>query len=370
MTSNIRVQIVDSSIPRRDALKRALESTRDMTVSSVSPTGKTGLEKLAQDLPTLILLSASISDVNAEDFVAKALALCPSVGVIITAIENDASAAQYSVGALAAGAFDFVLLPALDRKDLVDVVQRRLVPKIRSFTIKKFSRIARAQKEPAVEIVSRPSSDETQRQSAMIRALKASGAKGKGVDVVVIGVSTGGPEALMQLMPGFPGDFPIPIAIVLHMPSLFTGPMAGSLDKRSAITVKEAVDGEDILPGTAYLAPGGMHLEFERATRGRVVVRTTDGPQENGCKPAVDVLFRSAAKVYHDRVLAAVLTGMGTDGTKGAACLKAEGAYVVVQDEASSVVWGMPGSIVRENLADMVLPLKDLATHIVNRIRG
>ena len=159
---------------------------------------------------------------------------------------------------------------------------------------------------------------------------------------MLIGVSTGGPAALARLVPALPGDLGAPVFIVQHMPALFTEPLAASLDKKSAIRVKEAQDGEVAQANHAYVAPGGRHMKLVPGPRGEIVVRISDDPPENGCRPAVDYLFRSAALNFPGRSVAAILTGMGNDGTAGLRMLKRSGCFSIAQDEASCVVFGMP----------------------------
>jgi two-component system chemotaxis response regulator CheB len=188
--------------------------------------------------------------------------------------------------------------------------------------------------------------------------------------VVLIGVSTGGPEALVKIIPLFPPNFPVPIVIVLHMPKLFTGAMAKDLDAKSAITVSEAMDNDVLSPGHVYLAPGGIHLIIESGTRGNLILRTKDGMLENGCKPAVDVLFKSAAPIVREKAIGVILTGMGIDGTEGIKTLREHDVPVIVQDEASSVVWGMPGNIVKNGIHCDVLPLTKIPDKIVEIVSG
>jgi two-component system chemotaxis response regulator CheB len=179
-------------------------------------------------------------------------------------------------------------------------------------------------------------------------------------------VSTGGPKALVQLIPAFPSTFPIPIVIVLHMPKAFTKSMADELNRKSSLAVKEAQDSDSIQGGAVYLAPGGIHLIFERKTETQVILRTVDTPPVNGCRPSVDVLFRSAAGIFKKNVMAIILTGMGNDGTKGCAELKKENAYIIAQDKETSVAWGMPGCAVSGGHVDEVLPLHEIAKRVVH----
>jgi two-component system chemotaxis response regulator CheB len=184
------------------------------------------------------------------------------------------------------------------------------------------------------------------------------------VDVVVIGVSTGGPQALRSLLPAFPAEFPVPVAIVLHMPQGFTGPLAERLDKISPLQVTEASEGLELLPGRAILAQAGRHLYLQRREADIVVAHLDLLPDDLPHRPAVDVLFRSAAEVYGQRTLGIILTGMGDDGTQGSAWIKAQGGQVYGEAESSCVVFGMPRSVIEAGLSDKIIPLSKMAETI------
>jgi len=186
-------------------------------------------------------------------------------------------------------------------------------------------------------------------------------------DLVAIGTSTGGPNALAELIPQFPADFPVPIVIVQHMPPLFTRHLAERLNASGSLRVQEGKEGERLLPGQVWIAPGDHHMTVTRIGTGCVLGLNRD-PQENSCRPAVDVLFRSAVRSYGGNVLGVVLTGMGSDGTRGSAAIREAGGAVIVQDEASSVVWGMPGNVVAASLADRICPLGGIVPEIVRRV--
>ncbi len=187
------------------------------------------------------------------------------------------------------------------------------------------------------------------------------------VEVVVIGVSTGGPAALAELLPALPPGLPVPVLIVLHMPPMFTRLLAERLALSSAAPVHEAADGDSVKPGHVYLAPGGYHMSLVREGGPRIVL--DQKPPENHCRPAVDVLFRSVAKAYGAATLAVVLTGMGQDGMIGCELIRAAGGQVIVQDQATSVVWGMPGCVARAGLADEVLPLVQIPAAVTRRVQ-
>ncbi len=187
------------------------------------------------------------------------------------------------------------------------------------------------------------------------------------IDVIAIGTSTGGPGALSELIPQFSADLPVPIVIVQHMPPLFTRLLAERLDALAPLEVREAKEGQKLRRGQVWIAPGDQHMTVTRKGTDFLLNLNRD-PQENSCRPAVDVLFRSVAQTYGANVLAIVLTGMGTDGTQGAAVIREAGGEVIVQDEESSVVWGMPGSVVAASLADRVFPLRGIAPEVLRRV--
>jgi two-component system chemotaxis response regulator CheB len=188
------------------------------------------------------------------------------------------------------------------------------------------------------------------------------------VTIVAIGTSTGGPNALAAIIPTFPADFPIPIVIVQHMPPLFTAMLADRLASKAAIKVSEATHGCRLLPGHALIAPGDWHMTVTQSG-GMPRVELNQGPPEHSCRPAVDVLFRSVASAYGAGALGVVLTGMGSDGLKGCEMIREAGGSVFAQDEASSVVWGMPGFVARAELAERVLPLEMIGPTLVGRCR-
>lgn len=362
----IRLLIAETDVAQRDIFRTCCQHLPDIEVESIVPSGRLALDKISRQTIDVILLDYAVSDLPMSDLTKKLLELDPDIGIILTVPENDEIAAIKAVEALAAGAFDFILKPSELDRDACAVLQRRVLPKIRSFSIRRYSRRARHAtpatiQQPPHEIAENP-------LIHLIKTIDQTRIHKDLPETVMIGVSTGGPEALLKIIPQFPPGFPLPVVIVLHMPKLFTGPMARTLSDASRITVTEAVDNQELLPGNAYLAPGGSHLEICRETRNRLVARLSDTPPENGCRPAVDVLFRSAAVAVKSRAVAVILTGMGNDGAKGAALLQEQGAYIIAQDEATSVVWGMPGCIARDGIADVILPLTEIVPHIVNKV--
>jgi two-component system chemotaxis response regulator CheB len=185
--------------------------------------------------------------------------------------------------------------------------------------------------------------------------------------IVAIGVSTGGPDALARLLPVFPANFPLPVVIAQHMPPIFTTLLASRLASKCALPVRECQSGDLLGPCCVWIAPGDYHMVVQEEGH-RVRLRTHQGPRENFCRPSVDALFRSVAEVYGAHSLGIILTGMGQDGFKGCEALSAAGASLIVQDEASSVVWGMPGFVARAGLAEKILPLDQIGGEIIRRV--
>jgi len=265
-----------------------------------------------------------------------------------------ARGASATFDALSAGADDYVS-KASNEGSLarsMDTLRNELIPKIKQFfSFEEGGRTATVLPRIAVQ-APRPF------LPSLARSMRSA------PELVVIGVSTGGPNALGAIMPMFPADFPLPILIVQHMPPMFTRLLAERLDSICKLCVEEAVDGAVVERGKVLIAPGNYHMRVCK-TASKTCVQLDQGPQENSCRPSVDVLFRSAEEAIGPGVISVILTGMGCDGQRGAEVLKAHGAYVIAQDETTSVVWGMPGAVVNAGLADVVLPLNEIVPEIV-----
>jgi two-component system chemotaxis response regulator CheB len=188
------------------------------------------------------------------------------------------------------------------------------------------------------------------------------------IEILAIGTSTGGPNALADVIPRLPERFPVPVLVVQHMPPLFTRMLAERLNAQSKIRVHEAEPGCRLEAGQVWIAPGDHHMTVARKTHGTILELNQD-PPENSCRPAVDVLFRSVARAYGDNVLALIMTGMGSDGARGAGHIREVGGEVFVQDEASSVVWGMPGAVVHSGCANKICPLREISEEIIRRVQ-
>ena len=349
--NKIRVLVVDDGVVVRRMLADLLAADDAIEVVGAAANGRIALSKIAQLHPDLVTLDLEMPDMGGLETLAAVRRIHPHLPVLVVSRFARAGAPA-TVDALALGANDYVSLP--DRGcGLAETSQRvreQLIPKI-----KRFARCKARSTPPAPSPVPQAAS------RSGILAVRPP------VEVLVIGASTGGPNALAQLLPALGADFPVPTVIAQHMPPVFTARLAGRLTAVSAVGAEEAESGILLRPGRAWLAPGDFHLALTRDADG-VRLRTHQGPPENSCRPSVDVLLRSAVEVYGPGVLAVVLTGMGQDGLRGCEAVRAAGGQVLVQDAPSSVVWGMPGAVARAGIADAVLPLDELGPEIVRRV--
>jgi two-component system, chemotaxis family, protein-glutamate methylesterase/glutaminase len=348
----IRVMVVDDAVVVRRIVTDVLAADPDIEVVGTAPNGRLALGKLAQLEPDLITLDIEMPEMDGLETLVELRKTHPRLPVIMfsTMTERGASA---TLEALARGATDYVTKPAGAGSVALakERIRAELIPKIRALA----SRPALPPR-PPVPVAARP--------------LRAAPSPHKPLplrmDVLVIGVSTGGPNALAELIPALPEDFPLPIAIVQHMPPVFTKFLADRLAATSKLTVREGQEGGLMEPGTVWVAPGNYHMILRRDD-GRVRVSLNQEPQENSCRPAVDPLFRSAVEQFGNRTLGLILTGMGQDGLIGAGAIRNAGGQMLAQDEATSVVWGMPGAVASAGLADQVLPLDQIAAELVHR---
>ena len=340
-----RLLIVDASTVIRRALTAALSAEPGVEVVGSASSGRIALMKLPLLRPDVVALDVDLPETESVDTLAAIRRASPRLPVVLLTTATPRAAAA-TVDALSRGANDYILKPdaAVPSHESLTILGAHLVAKIEACCL--------------TAVAGRP--------APITRRLGAASTDAR-VDVVAIGVSTGGPGALMDLVPAFAADFPVPILIVQHMPPMFTRLLAERLAARASVTVAEGVPSHLVEPGHAWIAPGGFHMAIER-DGGAVRLITYQGPPENSCRPSVDVLFRSVADVYGPHALAVVMTGMGQDGLRGCAQIQAAGGRVLAQDESSSVVWGMPGGVARAGLADQILPLSRLGVEIVARV--
>jgi two-component system chemotaxis response regulator CheB len=352
----IRVLVVDDSVVIRRMVSDVLSGEPDIEVAGAAADGRIALQKIEQVNPDIVTLDVEMPVMDGLETLKELRKAHRRLPVIMfsTLTERGASA---TMDALALGAVDYVTKPANvgSAAAALEKIRMELIPKIRAHIPRTAVFSARPSSLPGFQVPHLPFS------MASTRTVPSR------VEVVAIGTSTGGPNALGELVPMLPKNFPVPIVIVQHMPPIFTKFLADRLSAKSQICVMEAQNGQELLPGHAYIAPGDFHMVVERYAQG-VRVRTQREQPENSCRPAVDVLFRSVAEVYRGNTLAAIMTGMGQDGLRGCGRIREEGGQILAQDEATSVVWGMPGYVTNAGFADVVLPMGLLAGEIVRRV--
>ena len=362
-----RILIVDDSAVMRSLLRSVVSSDPGLEVAGTASDGASALNSLAFNHPDLILLDVEMPVMGGLVTLRELQRRGNRMPVIMCSSLTQRGA-RVTIEALAGGASDYVTKPTgqSGRESAIRTLAQELIPKIRALTSS--SRIP-SPAQPFPPEIPRPSLTFS---SALLTSLPPRIQPINSIPTVVaIGVSTGGPAALDLLLPALPAGFPLPVLIVQHMPELFTRLFAERLNSRCSLRVHEASEGEQVRAGTIYIARGNWHLEVLSASipSAPPTLRLTQGPLENHCRPAVDVLFRSAAKVYGSGVLAVVLTGMGSDGLSGCRIIREQTGTVLAQDEASSTVWGMPGAVATAGLAHKILPLDAIAPEIL-RITG
>jgi len=322
-----------------------LASDPEIVVAGAAGNGSQALARIPEVKPDLVTLDIEMPGMDGLETLVEIRKLYPKLPVIMFSTLTERGAAA-TLDALARGASDYVTKPSHCEfsERPYERVREELIRKIKSLCAE---RVPQPWPVPTPTLVSaRPQAR---------------------IDVVAIGTSTGGPNALAALIPQLLADFPVPILIVQHMPPLFTRLLANRLNTLARLEVQEGKEGQKLRRGQVWIAPGDHHMTVARKGNEFLLGLNRD-PQENSCRPAADVLFRSVAQTYGANVLAVVLTGMGTDGTLGAAVIREAGGEVFVQDEASSVVWGMPGNVVAASLADRIYPLRDIAPEVVRRV--
>lgn len=359
----IRVLVVDDSAMMRKVLSEIVNSDPQCTAVGVAAHGRIALAKIPQVNPDLITLDVEMPEMDGMTTLLELRKTYPKLPVIMVSNFTQAGAAV-TLKALSNGATDYVSKPTCDSAtEASNILREQLIPKIKLYCKHLLSR----EETPSLAA---PAPRAPKAASGLPAAKKCSR-----VDVVCIGVSTGGPNALNEVFSNVLQPVPVPIVIVQHMPPVFTRALADRLNTvKSSVQFHEGEEGMEIEAGHAYIAPGGKHMEVRREGV-RVVLRLHEGPPENSCRPAVDVMFRSIPAVYGGNILAVILTGMGQDGLNGCEVIAEVGGRIIAQDEASSVVWGMPSFIVKGGFADHVLPLDEVAARILqitrlNRDRG
>jgi two-component system, chemotaxis family, protein-glutamate methylesterase/glutaminase len=390
----LKALVVDDSSLFRRVISDALSQLPEVEVVGTAPNGKIALERVTSLAPDLVTLDIEMPEMSGLDVLEAIKARGVDCGVVmVSALTLKGS--EMTIRALERGAFDFITKPSGgDAQSNLASIRDSLAPVVAAYrrrweirTILKspgavpgrFEPAARsepaARNEPAARSepaktgsLSTPARTEPQARPQPPRTGSLS-LPGR-ADLVLIGISTGGPNALTTMLPMLPARFPAPVLITQHMPPMFTHSLAESLNAKCALRVKEAEDGETALPATVYIAPGGRQMKLAPGSHGEFIVRVNDDPPENNCRPSVDYLFRSAANSFPGRAVAVIMTGMGADGVLGLRLLKRHNTPVIAQDEASCVVFGMPGEAVKAGVVDVIVPLERIAAEISRQVKG
>jgi two-component system chemotaxis response regulator CheB len=351
----IRVLAVDDSVVIRRLVTEMLESEPDIEVVGAAAHGRIALAKLPRVRPDIVILDLEMPEMDGLETLAELQRVSPQLPVIMFSSFTERGA-EATLDALASGASDYLAKPQEfgKRSPSIERTREEMLAKIRALCPHVSGSAPRA-----------PVSTSVRRRGPHLGARVGEGPTSpRRIDVVAIGVSTGGPNALAELLPALPKSLPVPVLLVQHMPAMFTRLLAGRLNRRSELEVAEGIDGAVVQPGEAWIAPGDYHMRV-LGDRDSVRIGLSQAPAENSCRPAVDVLFRSVAEVYGGAVLSVVLTGMGQDGLRGCERIVEADGRVIAQDQATSVVWGMPRAVVDAGLADCVLPLDRIASEVV-----
>jgi len=344
----LKVLVVDDSAYVRKVIKQMLTRSPFIEVVGAARDGKEALDMVEQLQPDVVTCDLIMSGMDGVEFIREQMARRP-LPVVVMSIANESG--EMALNALDAGAVDFVQKPTALATEKIFEVSDELIGKVKAAASAPMSRAQ------SFAIEQEPQSLSIDLQSR----------KGE-VDIIVIGISTGGPQALKHIIPQLPADFPVPLAIVMHMPLGYTELYARRLNEISALEFIEAREGEELRAGMAVLAPAGRHLTLRRERDGRAVTHLDARPFDTLHRPSVDVLFQSASEVFKNRVLGVVMTGMGSDGKQGAAWIKSLGGIVLTEAEESCVVYGMPASVVEAGLTDKIVPLDRMAQTIIEMI--
>jgi two-component system chemotaxis response regulator CheB len=371
----LRILVVDDTIVYRKAVSDILAEIPGVEVVGIAHNGKIAMSKIATLQPDLLTLDIEMPEMNGLEVLAELQKSQRGIGAIMLSTLT-ADGSDMTMKALELGAFDFILKPqSASLQEGKDQIKAALQPMLEAF---RHSQNAPSLLGTRGVFTTRPKTLFAVKADSLARPQATSGTstlsrtairRGKS-EIVTIGISTGGPNALSQMLPLLPGDLGVPVVIVQHMPPIFTKSLAASLNAKCALTVKEAQEAEAIQPNTVYIAPGGKQMKLVASADGKNrIIRITNDPPENSCRPSVDYLFRSVADYYVGRTTAVIMTGMGSDGTKALQILKQKGAFIIAQNEATCVVYGMPKASIEQGLADVIVPLNKIADEITKSVR-
>jgi len=360
----LKILVVDDTVIYRKIVSDVLAELPDIKVVGTAHNGKAALLKIKTLKPDLLTLDIEMPEMNGLQVLQQLHEQAPNVGAVMLSTLTHEGGAM-TIRALELGAFDFIPKPsggtlAQNR----DAVKNALAPILKAFarSLEIRGMLGRSALGSRRVIKPKVSRLHVAPSPAVTRRTEDSA-------IVAIGISTGGPLALAQMLPQLPADIGVPVVIVQHMPPLFTQSLAKSLDNKCPLNVKEAIDGEALQPNVVYIAPGGKQMKIAAGPDGKQrVLRITDDAPVNNCKPSADYLFRSVADHYVGRATGVIMTGMGSDGNEGLKLMKQNGAVIIAQDEPSCVVFGMPREPIESGTADMIEPLHRIAAQILKTV--
>jgi len=366
---SLRVLVVDDTIVYRKIVCDVLAELPGVEVVGVANNGKIAMSRIASLKPDLLTLDIEMPEMNGIEVLEHIKTEAPDVGAIMLSTLTQ-EGGEMTIRALQLGAFDFIPKPqGGTMEENKKAVRNALSRLVKAFARRReISNILREQ----ISTTQPRRKDLLREQALGVQHMKgAMRPKRTKSEVVAIGVSTGGPNALSRMLPKLPPDLGAPVLVVQHMPPIFTQSLAKSLNSKCAIEVAEAVDGQPLSNNVALIAPGGKQMKVVAGADGKSrIVRITDDPPENSCKPSADYLFRSVAHHFVGRATGVIMTGMGSDGTLGLKLMKRNGATVIAQDEATCVVYGMPKAVVDSGIADVVVPLDRISEEILKTVRN
>ncbi len=362
----VKVLVVDDSVVYRRVLTEALRSLPDVEVAGSVANGSQVVPKVRELRPDLVTLDIEMPGMNGIQVMDALRQATLDVKVLVIS-SLTLSGGKLTLQALQNGAFDFITKPTESNpQENFRCICEELAPRMRAVGHRLEVQNILRSGVTGVKSVAPPARLATE----IVKPAAFAASTRRKPEMVVIGVSTGGPNALAAIFAALPGDMGVPILIVQHMPPIFTQLLAANLSAHSAVRVCEGKHNEEILPNTAYIAPGGKQMRVIPTAGGARLLQLSDDPPENCCRPSADYLFRSVANHFPAKALAVILTGMGEDGAAGLRLLKQGGATVIAQDEASCVVFGMPKAAIEAGVVDMVLPLNNMAERITSLVRG
>ena len=362
-TQILKILVVDDTVVYRKIVSDVLAELPNVQIVGTAHNGKAALLKVQTLKPDLLTLDIEMPEVNGLEVLAELRKSAPHIGAVMLSTLTSEGGVM-TMKALELGAFDFIPKPQSGTMtENKAAVKKALEPILAAFQ--------RSRRVIGASAAARTSSRlaRNRRVTRFIRPTAAVTVQTKPSSIIGIGISTGGPNALAQMLPQLPADINVPVVIVQHMPPMFTQSLARSLDQKCALEVHEAVNGEPLRPNVVYIAPGGKQMKIVAGADGRQrIIKITDDPPENSCKPSVDYLFRSIADHYVGRATGVIMTGMGSDGSAGLQLMKRNGAFIIAQDESSCVVYGMPKEPTQAGIVDVVVPLGNIASAMLRSI--